>query len=113
MSFASQLRAFATQAAAQRAELFSGPVNGSDKNIQIGATAYKVAFVDEYGRAIEEFGERLISRAVMLIPDSLGVTVTLGLRITHLPSNTVWVVDGAKKHPASVETRVACYREEN
>ncbi len=116
--FAASARRFATQAAVDRAALFGGAADNATaqadgNNLQIGSRQFRAPFADEFGREIDEHGEKLIVGGVILIRDALALTIEQGTEITHLASGAVYVVETIKRSASAVERRLGVRRLES
>lgn len=113
MSLAAAIRTFAEQAARERAEVFSGPVNAAGCNLQIGQRQFRAAFT-ELVTAIEAtmHGKRVLCSASVLIPASLNLAIDVDTVVTHLPTGAVYEVAQYRPHPTAVVTSVLLRRRE-
>jgi hypothetical protein len=113
MSFASAVTRFATQAAAERTQIFSGEVNASGNNLQIGSTPFRAAFtLVTTGYELLPHGKHVRCDAKFLLPASVDVTLTVNTTVTHLPTGDVFDVVEFRPNTVTPETIVYLQRQE-
>ena len=99
-----QLQRFAAQGAAQRADLWGDSFTVASTTVTLPIS------VSTSRERMENFGFRLVTRAVITLPDSHGLSVGVGDTLVQATGGHTWRVDEIIPDIATAARKLMCKR---